>query len=332
MYEYKNTATFVIPHFSEKEDKLNILYLKEAIDGLFKQSDQNWRAIIIDDKSRDPLTLSFLANIKKEYYPKLDVIFMSENVGPGVCRNIGILYAQKNNSPIILFNDSDDISHPYRLEIVRNIFESDRFIGLIYSTFNVINTQRTLVENEKIPIPIQEILKTHEADIVVEGYNTWIKMATESGYINKTSSTAVRTKFAIRCFFPAEYASEDYHTWLRLSAMGVKFKFAPGIPTFYRIPTGESQQASRIRIGAHEFNKIKIRVDADGFEKAVEIALAKDSIMPENVYMLKAKFFKRQADFMKNFGENELSNLMLNKYFLYLKLNEYYSANGVVTA
>src|SRR3990167_7945520 len=124
---------------------------------------------------------------------------MSENVGPGVCRNMGVLYAQKNNFPIILFNDSDDISHPYRLEIVRNIFESDDTVGLLYSTFNVINTQGILIENKKIPIHIQEILKNHTSDKIVEGYNAWIRMATESGYTNKTSSTSIRTKFAIRC-------------------------------------------------------------------------------------------------------------------------------------
>jgi hypothetical protein len=37
-------------------------------------------------------------------------------------------------------------------------------------------------------------------------------MGTETGYINATSSTAVRAKFAYQCPFPNERASEDFHT------------------------------------------------------------------------------------------------------------------------
>jgi hypothetical protein len=40
-------------------------------------------------------------------------------VGPGVCRNLGILKALEKKSSIILFNDSDDISHPKRLEVTK---------------------------------------------------------------------------------------------------------------------------------------------------------------------------------------------------------------------
>lgn len=331
MHERKKTATFIIPHFSEKENKVNISHLEETIASLFKQSDPNWQAIIIDDGSKDQQALSFLSYLKKRYHPKIDVIFMPKNVGPGICRNIGVMYAHKSNSPFVLFNDSDDISHPHRLEQVRHTFESDSSIGLIYSTFTIINTQGVSVDTRRVPVHVQEILKTHTADTIVEGHDAWIKMATETGYTNLTSSTSVRTNFASRCFFPAEYASEDYHTWLRLSALGAKFKFVANIPTLYRIPTGEKQHASRIRIGDHEFNKIKIRIDTDGFDKALEIALAKGSIKPDITYALKAKFFKRQAYSMKNFGESELSKLMLNKHDLYLSLHGHYCSDRAIT-
>ena len=62
-----------------------------------------------------------------------------------------------------------------------------------------------------------EILESHEEN-PIEGNDTWIKMGTETGYIHATSSTAVRAKFAYQRPFPNERASEDFHTWMRMSA------------------------------------------------------------------------------------------------------------------
>jgi hypothetical protein len=43
-------------------------------------------------------------------------------------------------------------------------------------------------------------------------------MGTETGYFNATFSTAVQAKFAYQCPFPNERASEDIHTWMKMSA------------------------------------------------------------------------------------------------------------------
>jgi len=50
------------------------------------------------------------------------MLSLEQNVGPGVSRNLGVLKALERGHSIILFNDSDDISHPRRLEVVRKIF------------------------------------------------------------------------------------------------------------------------------------------------------------------------------------------------------------------
>ena len=137
-------------------------------------------------------------------------------------------------------------------------------------------------------------------------------MGTETGITNITSSTAVRIHFAYRCPFPNERASEDFHSWIRMSALGANFKYTSLIPTKYRIPTFIKYQASRTRIGPSNFNKIKARVDSDGFSKAIEIALTRDIIKPEEIPLIKAKFYKRLAKSMRREMEYELATDLLS--------------------
>jgi glycosyltransferase involved in cell wall biosynthesis len=59
----------------------------------------------------DERTLDSLVNIKKKhYYPKIDVIFLDQNVGPGVSRSLGVLKAFQRGHNVVFFIDSDDIS------------------------------------------------------------------------------------------------------------------------------------------------------------------------------------------------------------------------------
>jgi hypothetical protein len=233
-------------------------------------------------------------------------------VGAGVSRNLGVLKALERGQSIILFNDSDDISHPKRLEVVKKILLENPHIDVVYSTFEVIDENNRLTPTEKISSPILEILESHLQN-PLEGNSIWIKMGTETGITNITSSTAVRIKFAYQCPFPNEKASEDFHCWMRMSAFGANFKYTSLIPTKYRVPSFIKYQASRTRIGVNNFNQIKARVDSDGFSKATEIALARNIIKPEEIPMLKAKFYKRLAKSMRREMENELADELLNK-------------------
>ena len=133
-------------------------------------------------------------------------------------------------------------------------------------------------------------------------------MGTETGITNITSSTAVRINYAYQSPFPNERASEDFHTWMRLSASGANFEYTTLVPTKYRIPSFMKYQASRTRIGPSNFNQIKTRVDCDGFSKAIEIALIRNIIKPEQIPMLKAKFYKRLAKSMLREMENEIAS------------------------
>ena len=309
------SSAFIIPYYAdgveEQQQGRKKLLIADTIEGLFLQTDEDWSAIIVVDMPTNREANNYLTSLKQKYYPKIDVIILKQNVGPGVSRNLGVLKALERGHNIILFNDSDDISHPRRLEVVKKIFLENPQVDLVYSTFEVIDESNRLTPVEKISSPILEILESH-VQSPLEGNNIWIKMATETGITNITSSTAVRIQFAYRCPFPNERASEDFHSWIRMSALGANFKYTSLIPTKYRIPTFMKYQASRTRIGPSNFNKIKARVDSDGFSKAIEIALTRDIIKPEEIPLIKAKFYKRLAKSMGREREYELANDLLN--------------------
>ncbi|HEX6294736.1 MAG TPA: glycosyltransferase family 2 protein [Nitrososphaeraceae archaeon] len=309
------SSVFIIPHYAggyDQEQGRRKLLIAETIEGLFSQTDEDWYAIVVVDMTPNERTYDYLIHLKQKYYPKIDVIFLEQNAGAGVSRNLGVLKALERGHSLILFNDSDDISHPKRLEVVKKILLENPRIDVVYSTFEVIDENNRLTPTEKISSPILEILESHLQN-PLEGDDIWIKMGTETGITNITSSTAVRIKFAYQCPFPNEQASEDFHSWMRMSAFGANFKYTSIIPTKYRMPSFKKHQASRARIGVSNFNQIKARVDSDGFSKATEIALARNIIKPEAIPMLKAKFYKRLAKSMKREMENELAKELLNK-------------------
>ena len=153
-------------------------------------------------------------------------------------------------------------AHPRRLEVTKDLFLENPQIGVVYSTFEIIDEKNNLTPIERITTSILEILESHTHPL--EGKDVWIKMGTETGYTNLTSSTAVRVKFVYQCPFPNEEVSEDFHSWLRMSTFDANFKYTPLIPSKYRIPTSLKYPASRIRLGLGNFNKIKARVDIDG--------------------------------------------------------------------
>ena len=311
------SCAFIIPYYAneyeqQEQGRKKKLLIAETIEGLFLQTDEDWSAIIVVDMPPNEETNDYLIQLKNKFYPKIDIIFLERNVGPGVSRNLGVLKALERGHNIILFNDSDDISHPKRLEVVKKTFLENPQVDVVYSTFEVIDENSRLTPIEKISSPILEILESHVQN-PLEGNNIWLKMGTETGITNITSSTAVRIQFAYQCPFPNEKASEDFHSWIRMSAFGANFKYTSLIPTKYRLPSFMKYQASRTRIGPSNFNQIKARVDSDGFSKATEIALARNIIKPEEIPMIKAKFYKRLAKSMRREMENELANELLNK-------------------
>lgn len=248
--------------------ELELRHLRIAVDSIKRQTDTDWRLVIVEDFSNDPRVYAALDALKKELKEKIHVIYSDRNYGAGAARNKGILYAQEIGAPFILFNDADDVSDPRRLELVRKAFGADPTANVVYTSFDVIDEDGKLVPQDKIALPIKEITDGHKVDIV-EGENAWIGIVTKKKYTNLTSCTAVRTSLAVEELFPPLSASEDCHTWMRYGAHPGKFVFLRDIKGGYRICTGV---ASRSRSNISEFYDTLYRTDSDGFEQALKLA------------------------------------------------------------
>ena len=263
----KKTAVFIMP-VKLGGGEVELRLFREAVDSIKNQTDKNWLLIMVDDLSESPKVYDAIDEMKVDLKEKLHVIYTDKNCGSGAARNKGVRYAQAVGAPFILFNDSDDISDPRRLELVRKAFDEDDAVNVVYTSFDVIDENGNVVPHDQILMSVREIIDGHQVDIV-EGENAWIGIATRKKYTNLTSCTAVKTSLAVQETFPSESVSEDSHTWVRYAAHPGKFVFLREIKGGYRIC---SNVASRSRSNNANFYQKMYEVDSAGFEEAVKIA------------------------------------------------------------
>ncbi len=294
-------ATFVMPHWF-KNPELGERYLAITLSAIFNQTDPNWRLVLIDDGSSAPETRSYLTQLQQEQPDKIYVIFKATNDGPGVCRNLGVQWAFEHESPFILFNDADDPPSPRRLERVRQVFVEQPATGVVYSTFRVIDQAGQEIALAEMTPSVAEVIEAHRQH-PPQGDNAWIAIGTQTGYVNHTSSTAVRTDLAIQFPFPAERVSEDSHTWFRYSAGGGPFVYIDEPLSTYRNTRDVAGSASRSREGGKAgFYTAKARVDTAGFQEAIQIALANNKIRPDQAGELMVRFYLRLAQTLAREG------------------------------
>lgn len=297
---------FVIPYWSEDAEVSNAI-LKETIQGIFTQTDERWRIVIIDNASVDKGVKKYLDTLLRRYPNKIHVIHKDRNEGPGMARNLGIKWAYDNGYPVILFNDADDISDRRRVELVRESYLRDENVSVVYSKFEVIDDNSRPVPKSNLTSSILEILEALEND-PPQGDDAWIEIGTRTGYVNLTSATAVKTLVAYRNPFPGYLVSEDQHTWLRYSAYGGKFVYRSEIPSLYRIPAN-SGSSTRKRI--ENYYEIKAKVDTEGFYAAINLALLNGRCDSYDVNVLLHKFFLKLAHTLykeheKNLARNQI--------------------------
>lgn len=282
-------------------------WLDQTLASIRAQTDPNWKIIIADGNSPSEEAKAYLRQLEQEFGGKLEVIFMPHSDGPGHARNVALEHAYQAGYPCIVFLDADDLAHPQRVEIARQTFLTQLEVGLVYSTFQVIDEESQPVPAAQLSQSILEILESHETN-PPQGPDAWIQIATETGYTNLTSTTSVRTEIAHAYPFPPEKVSEDYYTWLVYSASGAAFYYTPLTPTQYRIPQHTAGSASRSREGGkHGFYTTKCRVDSLGFREAARMALERGVITPEQHTQLQIKFLLKEADTMGREQEMDLA-------------------------
>jgi glycosyltransferase involved in cell wall biosynthesis len=147
-------ATFVIPAYIKNLEYLK--FLEETINCLFKQTDDSWNAIIVEDFS----PVGEVKELLHKYMNldnRINCIFLDERKSTGMCRNEGIKWANVNNSSYIIYNDADDISHPDRVKVTRKIFKENPTASVVYSKFMVIDEKSKVTKRENVSKPIQYV-------------------------------------------------------------------------------------------------------------------------------------------------------------------------------
>ena len=283
------TAAFIMP-VKIKGNESELRFFRDAVESIKRQTDTDWIIIMVDDFTDDQKVYDVIDEMKADLKDKLHVIYSEKNEGAGKSRNKGVRYASNIGAPFILFNDSDDISDPKRLELVRKAFNDDS-VNVVYTSFDVIDENDNVVPLDRINRSVREIIEGHGID-PVEGENAWIAIATKKNYTNLTSCTAVRTSLAVAEPFPQQPVSEDAHTWVRYGAHPGKFVFLREIKGHYRICSNVESRSRGINL---DFYEKKFKADSAGFEEAVKLAERYGTMGGLNEDVIRLSFYVRLA-------------------------------------
>lgn len=310
-------ATFIMPLYASEEKEINY-YFKKSIEGILNQTDKDYQVVIIDDNCPEKIY-----NLAKRYIDSLNdkrfiIIRNKKNHGPGYCRNIGIDYAYKTDSPFILYNDSDDISDPKRLENVRKTFNNN-LVDVVYSTFIPIDEYDNELDYTELCPSLKNIIDGHK-NAISKG-NAFIELATQKNYTNLTSSTAVRTSLANKYKFPTFRVSEDAYTWFMYFANGGFVYYDKSIPTKYRLKNkGSSNSRQKIK----DFYKLKVNSDSKGFKKAFKIFNKRNNMLKNEKIKVFHDFYNCLYNVVKEECSEKVKRTLLKKikkFSIYLDIN-----------
>ena len=201
-------------HFNDN----NFLF-KKSLDSLIDQTFKSFELLLISDGKLNPNQEKIIIEYKELFHKRGVDFKLIRNkfcLGHGRARNIGI---RNMKSEIIVINDSDDLSHPNRLEETSKVF---RLFDQI-SIFTTAVIEKDIINNKifgikSIPISHKEVLNSltskcpinqqsvaiKKSDLLEKGsyitwfnnedYFLWIRMLTEYPYsIVKTSSKPLVT-------------------------------------------------------------------------------------------------------------------------------------------
>ncbi|MDB0579483.1 glycosyltransferase family 2 protein [Salinicoccus roseus] len=110
----KSDISVIIPYYKSSHT------IDRAIASVNNQSLLPQEIVVIDDYSNTHEDSIKIEQLKKQ--SNIKIISLSENLGPGEARNVGM---KGSDSTYIAFLDSDDIWHPDKLKIQHSIMEKE---------------------------------------------------------------------------------------------------------------------------------------------------------------------------------------------------------------
>ena len=186
-------------------------YIKKAIESVKKQTNKNWRLIIIDDSSTDN-TIQEINNSIKNIKEKVLLIKSNEHNGVAKTRNIGI---KESTNKYIAFLDADDKWKEDKLEKQIKFMKNNKY--------NFTYTQYTYLKDKK------------EKQVKTFPNNLNYKQALKNTYILTSTVVIDTTQIPKECIYMPNIESEDTATWWNILKKGYIAKGLKENLTIYRI-------------------------------------------------------------------------------------------------
>ncbi len=297
-------CAFVIPIHIEENNLEKLEYFKQAMDSIFRQTCQEWSIVLVNDNSKNKFLDEYVDYVIGQQKQPIIYHNNDSNLGAGISRNIGIELAYKLGGDIILFLDSDDLSHPKRVEATKEIFQTQN-VDVVYSPFIPIDEYGNEIGTEKFPYHIKKIISNNDDPSV--GKDVWKIIATQKMYINLTSTTSVKIDVAKNVPFPKKRSSEDSYTWMLYSAHGAIFQFIKEIPSKYRIPQTAKGTSLSTAAGMENFYQDFAETHMEAFFECTKFAMEKGTITNEEIEKLTSLVYANLSTVLKEAGRYELA-------------------------
>ena len=197
-------------------------YIKESIESVRKQTNGNWRLIIIDDLSTDN-TIKEINDSIKDIKEKVLLVKSDKHNGVAKTRNIGI---EQSTNKYIAFLDADDKWTENKLEEQINFMKMNKY-GFTY-------TQYTYFKDKK-----EKKVKTFPNSL---NYNQALK----NTYILTSTVIIDTTQIPKEYIYMPDVESEDTATWWNILKKGYIAKGLKENLTIYRI-TKEGLSANKFK-------------------------------------------------------------------------------------
>ncbi len=125
----------------------NLLYLKDSVNSILKQTLTDFEFVIVDDGSNSITRKALLGYAKQD--SRIKLIINAKNIGLTKSLNIAI---KKSKGAFIARMDSDDISLPNRLTLQLEYLIQEK-LDLTGSNCDIINNIGNIIKKRREPIP-----------------------------------------------------------------------------------------------------------------------------------------------------------------------------------
>jgi glycosyltransferase involved in cell wall biosynthesis len=244
-------------------------YVEFSIKSIIKQEYKNWELIIVNDNSKDS-TKEILDKYKSK---KIKIINLKKNIGPYRATNLAF---KKITGKYVAILDSDDYSHPKRLNAQVKELEKNPEVGLVFTKYLRIDEKNKIIKN----IKGKESISERDFNKIFPCQN-----------LGCNSSAMFRRNFINELIFYNKnfIYSYDYNFYLKIFKVS-KIKYINKFYTFYRVHSNQRTQSKKLK-----------KIICSENLKHLEWSKAHGFINKKNIYLYYKNYLKNYFKLIFNY-------------------------------